>query len=195
VLHDGGQIAGMVNGGSTIMNSQPEKDAPAPDEPAEVGSCQDPPPNVQPGSQGNLAQVVPGRVSGEEMEVVARVIDAVRYVVLVVSLTIWSVLGFMFWIPMLVYTITHFSACIVYVTITEDDPRVLGVRLERAVRFYLQGFRNVIQAVYSPSQGRAPAVDMRIDVPTIVLHVLGTVVFWGVVAVAVLYLAGTFGGL
>jgi len=75
-------------------------------------------------------------------------IDFLRLAVLVVALVIWSVVGFVFWIPLLIRQITMFSVLILHATLTNQDPSAAGVGLDLAVTFYANGFRKIISAMY-----------------------------------------------
>lgn len=134
---------------------------------------------------------VEGSVGEQEIGAVNALINAIRQFALAVSLVIWSILGFLFWIPMLIYSIVHFSALVVYATITDADPSSLATKLERAVRFYLQGFRNVIGAIYKSTNDRRDVEHLKIDLARIVIHVIGTFAFWLGLAALVLWLTGT----
>jgi hypothetical protein len=133
--------------------------------------------------------MAPGNVSPGEIGVVNALINIIRQFALAVSLVIWAIVGFLFWIPMLVYSIVQFSAMIVYATITDADPNSLATRLERAVRFYLEGFRNVIKAIYRRKTDGPATTDVRVEITKIIVHVIGTVLFW--LAVTALILWGT----
>lgn len=72
--------------------------------------------------------------------VAACLIRVIRVVALLISLAVWAVVGFLYWIPMLVFAIVRFSALVVYTTLARTDPSSLGAQLDRAVGFYVQGF-------------------------------------------------------
>ena len=126
----------------------------------------------------------------QEGKLLRLIIGVIREVVLVISLIIWSVVGFLFWIPMLIQAIIHFSALVVYATITDSDSDLLAAHLERAVRFYLQGFRNIIHAVYRKSPHGTPTADMDVNWVVIAWHLLSTVLFWGALIFYVVYVSG-----
>ena len=105
----------------------------------------------------------------------------IRYMVLAILLLIWAVVGFLFWLPMLVNAIIFFSLLNLYATILNAEPDTLAVSLEKSVRFYLQGFENVFRAVRKQTRDGSPTANIKLDLKTIVWHLLITAVFWLVV--------------
>lgn len=126
-----------------------------------------------------------GNVSADEISFINSLINAIRQFVLAVSLSIWAVVGFLFWIPMLVHAIVQFSALIVYATITDADPSTLATNLERAVRFYLEGFRKVVRAIYRRTTVGQSNISWNVDTKVMLVHVVGTLIFWVVIVVTV----------
>jgi hypothetical protein len=131
-----------------------------------------------------------GGMTDSEFNLLGRLITAIRHLVLGVSIVIWTIVGFIFWIPMLVFSIIHFSALIVYATLTEADPSNLASKLERSVTFYLDGFKNIIQAVYRTDGNHSPTSHLRIDAMTLTKHVLSTVGFWLAIVLVTLLTTG-----
>lgn len=78
--------------------------------------------------------------------------------ILILCLALWSIIGFLFWIPLLVRTVAVFSAGILYATLTREDPAVYGRQLQTAVTFYADGFRRTVMAlsVRADANGAAP---------------------------------------
>lgn len=120
----------------------------------------------------------------DELNAVVRAIDAVRFMTLVISLLVWAIVGFLFWLPMICYSVARFSSLVVYTTIVGADPNLLAVHLEHAVRFYFQGFRNILRAIYArPQVHSAEGLGFTVDWRIVVFHVVGTVIFWLLVGV------------
>jgi hypothetical protein len=71
-------------------------------------------------------------------------IEAVYFLILVVTVTGWTVIGFLVWVPLLIRTTMLLTAVVLYATLFGDQDRV--VRAEQglyiAVRFYLRGFEH-----------------------------------------------------
>lgn len=131
------------------------------------------------------------RLDREHINTFLRAISIVRTVILCVCLVIWAVIGFLFWVPMLVHAIARFSALVVYTTIVNADPDMLAIHLEHAVRFYFTGFRNILRAIYARPQPHTwKSVEFKINWWVVFLHTLGTAVFWAVAVLASLWVAG-----
>lgn len=113
------------------------------------------------------------------MSLVGPVIWAIRLTILAITLVTWAAVGFIFWIPFLARSTAIFSAMIVYVTLVEADAKVLGSQLDRAIVFYVKGFRNIIDAVYSPSDPNVIGTSgIRLWIGRFLLETLWTIVFW-----------------
>ena len=63
------------------------------------------------------------------------------YVMFVIVVVVWSVVGFLLWIPLLVRSTFHFAATITYATVTQRNPAHLRHYIESASSFYSLGFR------------------------------------------------------
>ena len=129
-------------------------------------------------------------MSDSEFHLLGHLITGIRHMVLALSITIWAIVGFIFWIPMLVFSIIHFSALIVYATLTAADPSTLASKLEHSVRFYLEGFRNIIQAVYRTEGTPTATIELHIDGAKLAKHVASTFAFWFVIVVLLLLSMG-----
>lgn len=105
-------------------------------------------------------------------------LGVVRFVILLITATVWAVIGFIFWVPLLARSTAVFSALILYVTLTNQDHRILGYQLEIATKFYIEGFRRIFEALYRPAD--APPEGKPIDLQPwrIALETLWTVSFW-----------------
>lgn len=114
--------------------------------------------------------------------VAACLIWVIRVVALLISLAVWAVVGFLYWIPMLVFAIVRFSALVVYTPLARTDPSSLGSQLDRAVGFYVQGFSNLFVA-WSGKRPGYEGDDPEIQWKVVILSTLGALVFWVVAAV------------
>jgi hypothetical protein len=84
-------------------------------------------------------------------------IEGVYGMILVVTVSGWSVAGFAVWVPLLVRTTTLLAAAVFYVTLFGNQERVLNAQrsLYFAVRFYVQGFEHFL-AFYRQRHDPAP---------------------------------------
>jgi hypothetical protein len=104
---------------------------------------------------------------------------AVMLVILCMTLAVWAVIGFIFWIPLLVRVTTVFSAMVIHAAITQQGPGQLRDSLETASGFYPLGFRVAIETLYNPNAGlgsRRASYDLGIG--RVLVEVLWTVAFW-----------------
>ena len=99
--------------------------------------------------------------------------------ILAVTIAVWAVVGFLFWIPLLARTTAMFSVGILYATLTREDPAVYGHHLHTAIGFYPEGFRKTLDALY-PDQENAPPTesDSPLHVGRLVLEAIWAGVFW-----------------
>lgn len=103
----------------------------------------------------------------------------VRVSLFSVAIFIWAILGFLFWIPMMCYAMARFSALVVYTTIVNADPISLGIHLDHSVRFYFQGFKNTLRAMYhKPEPHTSDTATFTVELGVIVAYVVGTLLFW-----------------
>lgn len=65
-----------------------------------------------------MFQVMPmGDPEREPGFVAGCLIWVIRVVALLIALTVWGVIGFLYWIPMLVFAVVRFSALVVYMSL------------------------------------------------------------------------------
>jgi len=116
---------------------------------------------------------------------------AVRYLtwgILSVCLALWAVIGFIFWVPLLLRSMIHFSLALSQSMLQGSRPDEAGRILRETVGFYRRGFTVAIAAVFgrAPVQkvqkGRSPGLSAK----RLVFEVLWAALFW----YAALYLMG-----
>jgi len=73
-------------------------------------------------------------------------IEAVYRVILLVTITGWTIVGFAVWVPLLIRTTTLLGAAVFYATLFRDRVRVLNAQasVHFAVRFYVRGFEHFL---------------------------------------------------
>jgi hypothetical protein len=71
-------------------------------------------------------------------------IEGVYAFILVVTVGVWTVLGFVVWMPLLVRTTTILAGSVLYASLFRDQPRVVHAQrsVHFAVRFYVKGFEH-----------------------------------------------------
>jgi hypothetical protein len=101
------------------------------------------------------------------------------------TLTIWAVIGFLCWIPLLTRMTAVFSTMIIISAIsqTNDDARILKNNFENAVGFYSRGFVYINQVLgrkYRNRQSTLRALERdSIDWGRVGLYLGYTALFWG----------------
>lgn len=70
----------------------------------------------------------------------------VKLPVLLITLSLWMFVGFVFWIPLLARSIATFSGVILYATLTKADTTAAGQSLQKSTTFYIEGFRRIIDS-------------------------------------------------
>ncbi len=78
---------------------------------------------------------------------------AIRYTMLAVVTAVWTVVGFIFWLPLLVRGTVGFLVNAVYANLAAPDADVPNRALQHAALFYVNGFRSIYRAVLEPHSG------------------------------------------
>ena len=74
-------------------------------------------------------------------------IAVVREFVRLIVLGLWSLIGLFFWIPLLARMVVYFTWSVVLASFAGSDVGSAQSRLDRAIRFYVVGFKNINHAV------------------------------------------------
>ena len=109
-----------------------------------------------------------------------QIIAFIRMAVLFITLLIWFVIGFIFWVPLLARTISVFSFSILHANITGTDASYYSSVLDKAVLFYIDGFRKILSAMQISHLDD----ETHMEIPTFhwirfALEIATTIVFWG----------------
>jgi hypothetical protein len=75
------------------------------------------------------------------------VFEVITWAILGVCLAVWAIVGFIFWIPLLVRAAARFSVTLIQATFAGRDAHAAGELLRDAVNFYRRGFAVAIEAV------------------------------------------------
>lgn len=71
----------------------------------------------------------------------------IRTIVLALSIFIWSVIGFLVWVPLLLRATLHMAGAVLYSTLLRKDTRKAAARLNHAMEFLPAGYARVFKAV------------------------------------------------
>jgi hypothetical protein len=107
----------------------------------------------------NLKTNAPRGASAIDDSAMAGVIRALTWTVLGVCLVVWGVVGFIFWIPLLLRATVIFSVTLVQATLQSQNADDAGVMLKDAVNFYRRGFVVAVDAVDGSPNRDADARD------------------------------------
>lgn len=101
-------------------------------------------------------------------------VTVVMVLVLLVTIAIWSVVGLVFWIPLLVRATTVFSAALLPAAFSGRS--IAGVRagLEDASGFYFRGF----VAAFDVFRGVQRTPNSNVTTKRVVVESVWTIVFW-----------------
>jgi hypothetical protein len=82
----------------------------------------------------------------------------IQIIILIITLVLWAIIGFIFWIPILFRSTASLTGGILYCTITETDPVYLKASFQNAVSFYARGFES-ISFVFSDKRKAEPQLS------------------------------------
>ena len=103
----------------------------------------------------------------------------IRTVIKVVSLAIWGIIGFIFWIPLLVRVTAVFSGAILIYAVNNQDTSPLRTYLDSAIGFYDRGFR-IINSTLAPDYSSGEQSSMPpVSLGRLMLELSTALVFWG----------------
>ena len=77
----------------------------------------------------------------------------IRYSLLAVVITVWALLGFAFWIPLIARATVGFCITAIYANLVTPNADVPNRGIQHAAHFYLNGFRSIYRAVVEPHSG------------------------------------------
>jgi hypothetical protein len=106
----------------------------------------------------------------------------IKFPILLLTLAIWAVVGFVFWLPLLARATALFSVMVLYVNLTRVSQTHLvsyNNHLNIAVVFYVDGFRRIIDALYGEVKGageEGQPIPMRLG--RFLFECSWTLVFW-----------------
>jgi hypothetical protein len=109
--------------------------------------------------------------------------EGIYAVVSVLTLGVWTVVGFLFWIPFLSRTIAIFMGSVLYSTLIGSSEHTDQMRhvLDYAVRFWFNGFRLIVESIGKRRQGGDALPPLsKINWQKVVLECLWAALFWTV---------------
>ena len=113
------------------------------------------------------------------MDILTNIIKFIKIVAMLISLAVWAVIGFVFWVPLLARSIFAFSISVLYVTLTRQNPTSIGYQLSTAASFYVMGFVNIIEAIFpEDSAETSEEEDFEVHFGRLLLEILWSAFCW-----------------
>ena len=98
--------------------------------------------------------------------------------ILLLTLAIWSVVGLVFWIPLLARSTAVFSAGVLLAALSRGDASAYGRQLQGAISFYADGFRQTIDALWVESADNRNVASPSLHIARFVGESLWAALFW-----------------
>jgi len=122
-----------------------------------------------------------------------KIIYAIRVLVTLLVLVIWTIMGFVFWIPLLLKMIAYFSSMITISTFRNIQIKAAQDRLNFAIEFYVVGFVMILDILKRKKLEKIKLEDIApVDfwdlLFSIIWDILWTVVFWGGVVFFIIFI-------
>jgi hypothetical protein len=103
---------------------------------------------------------------------------AIRYFALSIVTLSWAGIGFFYWIPLMFRAIALYTALVVISMIRSRDVSGASRDLDRAIVFWIDGFKKVSAAAQSQIGGARASYVSWHDAGIIALWTLGCGLFW-----------------
>lgn len=106
---------------------------------------------------------------------------AVRYLtwgILSVCLALWAVVGFVFWIPLLLRSMIQFSFALSQSMLQGTRPDEAGRILRETVGFYRRGFTVAVNAVFGAPPKKKPATTTHLTLKQFVFELAWAALVW-----------------
>jgi len=118
------------------------------------------------------------------LSMIDKLVFLIRVIVIIIVLVIWSVIGFLFWIPLLIKMIGYFSSMITISTFRNIDIRHAQNRLNFSIQFYIIGYVKILDIL---KRKKFDELKLEDNFPiniwdlfiSIIWDILWTLLFWG----------------
>lgn len=97
-----------------------------------------------------------------------------------VAYAFWAVLGFIFWIPLLVRIIAAFCASLAYNMVVQNPGAIQKSRisLELAISFYAKGFSIIRETIFEPNKKVTANPAEEFHIYSFIAQLVWTIIFW-----------------
>ncbi len=115
---------------------------------------------------------------------VDKLIYTIRVFITVVILLIWSVIGLMFWIPLMIRMVAYFCGMITISTFQNVDIKYAQDRLNFSIEFYVMGFIKILDILKRKKFGEIKLetnqpINFKRLLFSIIWDIIWTISFWG----------------
>jgi hypothetical protein len=121
------------------------------------------------------------------------IIYTIRVFVTIIVLAIWSVIGLLFWTPLLTRMIAWFCSMITISTFRQVDIKYAQARLNFSIEFYIIGFVKILDLLKRKKfkevklENNIP-IDLRELFLSIIWDVFWTLIFWCSICIMIISL-------
>ena len=117
----------------------------------------------------------------------------IKFVVMLIVLAAWAVIGFILWIPLLTRMMAYFVGMVAASSFRKINLQLAENSLNFAIEFYINGFRRILHLLSDNSadiDNISPMADTRpiggLDfLKSVAVDVVWTIVFWIITSIAI----------
>src|SRR5712691_4674925 len=143
---------------------------------------------MEPERTDNVA-TLPVRPQSEPPREMRGLVLIIHYVVHCVVLVVWSVVGFLLWVPFLTRMILVFTGAVITTIYKNTDPTKAQKGLEAGVRFYIHGFELILASMRNElARDRVFEEASEIGLFKVLVEVAIAIVFWAGITLTWVYL-------
>ena len=121
-----------------------------------------------------------------------RLIKIVKLIVTLIVFAIWSIVGFVLWIPLLTRMIAYFVSFIAASSFREMNIKHAQDSLNSAIEFYINGFRRIRHVMIDkyPEPATLPTMDNSLPVDfldffkSVAADIGWAIIFWVIVSIS-----------
>jgi hypothetical protein len=98
-----------------------------------------------------------------------------------IAYVFWAILGFIFWVPLMVRIIAAFCGSLAYNMVIQNPGAIQQSRisLELAISFYVKGFRMIHDTIFEPGKKATVSPVKDFHLYSFIAQVAWTIIFWG----------------
>ena len=111
-------------------------------------------------------------------------ISILNYIIFTPIYVIWTCLGLIFWVPLLMRSIILFSSLVVATSFGLANISLAQKSLNSAIGFYLNGFNQItdsMRGTHLKQEHQSKSILSKRVIISIVGEIIYTIVFWGIV--------------